>query len=88
MFLLCQRRGLRKRGHQYHKQRDENHGAADQHYDFAQHVRVHEIFWVHLRLPFQSAPAMRSRYLSIMAALCLEIPLIGQLSRLVLPIKT
>jgi hypothetical protein len=81
--VLSQRSRLRKRSHQDQQQRDENHGAADQQQDLAEHIRVHQIFRVHLRLPLHLlgtivALGVPSRFLSIVAALCLETTSIGQ----------
>ena len=83
--MLSQRSRLRKRSHQDQQQRDENHGAADQQQDLAEHIRVHQIFRVHLRLPLHLlgtivALGVPSRFLSIVAALCLETTSIGQVS--------
>jgi hypothetical protein len=52
---LSQRSRLCKRSHQDQQQRDENHGAADQQQDLAEHIRVHQIFRVHLRLPYPAS---------------------------------
>jgi hypothetical protein len=70
--VLSQRSRLRKRSHQDQQQRDENHGAADQQQDLAEHIRVHQIFRVHSVFFIQRvgtivALDVPSRFLSIVS---------------------